>query len=121
MSVMVTTPEYWESLALQAKSQFELQYGVTLTLEKQPVENFESGFCLHVSTPPVNLLGGILVWRGILGGNALDDGSAVFVSLTMFPYLDARRLVAQHRGDLVEYRFQVQESYLKVDSVHLVY
>ncbi len=81
----------------------QLRLFLNLPINHEPLEgNVGEGFCIDIWSPKP-LLGTLaLSWKGILGGQVLNDGRRLDISATLFLYSQHKKLVTKSGASFLE-------------------
>lgn len=81
----------------------KLQFFLELPIEHEPLENnIGEGFCINIWSPAPLLGTFALSWKGILGGQILNDGKRLDISATLFLYSQKKKLITKEGASFLE-------------------
>lgn len=69
---------------------------------EQLEDNIGDGFCINISSPKPLLGAFALSWKGILGGQVLDEGQRLDISATLFLYSNKKKLLTKSGASFLE-------------------
>lgn len=81
----------------------KLRIFLNLPIDHEPLENnVGDGFCVNIWNPKP-LLGSLaLSWKGILGGQILNEGRRLNISATLFLYSQQKKLITKEGASFIE-------------------
>ncbi|TGO02748.1 hypothetical protein PN36_19575 [Candidatus Thiomargarita nelsonii] len=85
----------------------KLHIFLKMSIEHEELENnVDDGFCIDIWSPNY-LLGPLaLSWKGILGGQILDEGCRIHISAILFLYCNKKKLITKEEDSFLEFVYE---------------